>query len=62
MARFGLPADYAAMVVRDQVAIRDGFGARITDTVERVTGRPAVRFADYAQAAAATGVWNRRAA
>lgn len=53
----GVPADYAAMVVRDQVGIRDGHGARLTDVVERVTGRPAVGFRDYATGA--KGAWVR---
>ncbi len=51
---FGVPGDYAAMLVRDQVAIRDGMASTVTDIVERVTGRPARWFADYAKSAAAT--------
>lgn len=46
---FGLPAEYAAVVVRDQVAIRDGAGARITDTVERLTGKRPTSFAAVAE-------------
>ncbi len=53
----GIPADYAAMVVGDQEAIRDGFGARVTDVVARVSGRPATSFADYA--ARAASAWSR---
>lgn len=49
----GLPAGYAAIVVGNQEAIRDGLGASVTDIVPRVTGRPATRFADYAAGAAA---------
>jgi uncharacterized protein YbjT (DUF2867 family) len=45
---FGLPSDYAAMVVADQEAIRDGRGVRVTDDVERVLGRPATAFAHAA--------------
>jgi hypothetical protein len=37
------------MVVRDQVAIRDGAGARITDTVERLTGKRPTSFAAIAE-------------
>ncbi|BDP44290.1 oxidoreductase (plasmid) [Deinococcus aetherius] len=48
----GIPADYAAMVVRDQEAIRDGAGATVTGTVAQVTGRPATPFAAYAAGAA----------
>jgi uncharacterized protein YbjT (DUF2867 family) len=53
----GMPADYAAIVVRDQEAIRDGFGAAVTDVVEQVGGRPATSFADYA--ARAASAWSR---
>lgn len=53
----GLPADYAAMVVGDQEAIRDGFGSLVTDIVATVSGRPATTFADYA--ARAASVWSR---
>lgn len=48
----GLSPDYAAIVVGNQVAISAGLGSTITDTVERVTGRPARTFADYAAKAA----------
>jgi uncharacterized protein YbjT (DUF2867 family) len=53
----GVPPEYAAMVVGDQEAIRDGFGSIVTDVVERVSGRPATRFADYA--AQAKSAWIR---
>jgi uncharacterized protein YbjT (DUF2867 family) len=42
---FGLPSDFAAMVVADQEAIRDGRAARVAGDVERVLGRPATPFA-----------------
>lgn len=51
----GMPADYLEMILRDQDAIREGYGADLTDTVARVTGRPARDFDDFAQAAA--DVW-----
>ncbi len=51
----GLPANYAAIVVGNQEAIRDGLGARVTDVVPRVTRRPAKAFADYAAQTAA--IW-----
>jgi uncharacterized protein YbjT (DUF2867 family) len=53
----GVPADYAAMVVGDQEAIRDGSGARVTDVVARVGGRPPTPFAAYATRAASA--WSR---
>lgn len=57
LLRAGIPAGYAAIVVGNQEAIRDGLGARVTDIVPRVTGRPATPFADYAAGAAAA--WSR---
>jgi uncharacterized protein YbjT (DUF2867 family) len=57
LCRAGMPANYAAIVVGNQEAIRDGLGARVSDDVERVIGRPATPFADYATQAAA--VWAR---
>jgi uncharacterized protein YbjT (DUF2867 family) len=53
----GVPADYAAMLLRDMEATRNGSGARVTDTVAQVSGRPATRFAEYAARAAAA--WTR---
>jgi uncharacterized protein YbjT (DUF2867 family) len=52
LCRAGLPANYAAIVVRDQEAIRDGLGTRVTDVVPRITGRAATPFAAYAAHAA----------
>jgi uncharacterized protein YbjT (DUF2867 family) len=48
----GMPAEYAAMVLGDQEAVREGAGARVTNVVERVTGRTPTTFADYAARAA----------
>ncbi|MFI7119156.1 NmrA family transcriptional regulator [Amycolatopsis sp. NPDC049868] len=39
--------------------ILDGRNSSLTGDVERVLGRPARDFSDYAAKAAATGVWNR---
>lgn len=38
--------------------VLDGRNAEVVDDVERVLGRPAREFADYARVTAATGVWN----
>ena len=57
LQRAGVPVDYAAMLVRDQEAIRDGAGALVSDAVERITGRQAGSFADYAAGAAVA--WSR---
>lgn len=56
----GVPDAYLAMVLRDQEGIRTGAAADITDVVERVTGRPAVAFADYVRGA--VGAWTRSSA
>jgi uncharacterized protein YbjT (DUF2867 family) len=47
----GVPADYAAMLLRDQEAIRVGNAAAVADTVERIAGRVPTSFANYAAAA-----------
>lgn len=49
MHGFGLPPDYAAVIVRDQIGIRDGAGAQVTDVVERLTGRPPISFLEFAR-------------
>lgn len=53
----GMPADYAALIVGNQEAIREGLGADVTDVVAAVGGRAARTFADYAAGAAPT--WRR---
>jgi len=54
----GVPIDYATFVCDLVGQMRSGRGAAVTDTVERVTGRPPRDFTDFAKAAAATGVWD----
>jgi uncharacterized protein YbjT (DUF2867 family) len=56
----GLPGDYAASIVSSQIAIAEGHGAVVTDAVHKVGAKQPVRFAEYAAAAAAAGVWSRR--
>ncbi|WP_437288906.1 NmrA family NAD(P)-binding protein [Sorangium sp. So ce406] len=46
----GIPAPYAAFLVRLDLAIRDGAEDRVTDTVHRVTGRAPRAFRDVARA------------
>jgi uncharacterized protein YbjT (DUF2867 family) len=48
----GVPHDYAAMLVRDQEAIREGAAAVVTDTVGRIGGRDPIDFQRYAANAA----------
>jgi len=44
LSGFGLPAEYAAIIVADQEAIREGRGAEVRDDIPRVLGRPAGDF------------------
>jgi uncharacterized protein YbjT (DUF2867 family) len=46
----GIPADYAELLVRLDVAIRGGAEDRVTDTVLRITGRPPRSFAGFLRA------------
>lgn len=48
IAAHGVPAEFAKMLAAMDVAISEGDEDRVTDTVERVTGRPARRFSEFA--------------
>jgi uncharacterized protein YbjT (DUF2867 family) len=48
MVRAGLPLQLAEMLARSFALIRDGRGSKQVDTVERVTGRRAVTFREWA--------------
>ena len=50
LAGFGLPPDYAAILVRDQRGIAEGAGARVSDVVARIT--TPITFAQFAERAA----------
>lgn len=54
----GMPGEIVAETVAVFRAILDGRNAYLTDGVTRALGRQPADFADYAGAAAATGVWN----
>jgi uncharacterized protein YbjT (DUF2867 family) len=54
----GVPADEVDELIELFGRVLDGRNARLTDDVRRVLGRPARDFADYARAAAASGVWD----
>ena len=58
LAADGVPQDVVDVLVDLFGAVLDGRNAEVADGVERVLGRPARDFADYARATAATGVWN----
>ncbi|CAH1664751.1 NAD(P)H-binding protein [Chelatococcus asaccharovorans] len=53
-----VPEAYAAMLLRDQLAIGRGEASAITDTVEKVTGGPPNSFRNFA--AAAASIWSPR--
>jgi uncharacterized protein YbjT (DUF2867 family) len=57
MVDAGVPAAAAEAYVKLFDMITDGRGNYLTDGVEQALGRPARSFDDYAEAAAATGVW-----
>ncbi|WP_438008110.1 NAD(P)H-binding protein [Sorangium sp. So ce321] len=50
LVQAGVPAPYAALLVQLDLAIRDGAEDRVTDTVQRVTGRAPRAFRDFARA------------
>jgi uncharacterized protein YbjT (DUF2867 family) len=52
----GVSEAYAAMLLRDQLAIARGEAAAVTDTVEKVTGAPPNSFRNFA--AASASVWS----
>jgi uncharacterized protein YbjT (DUF2867 family) len=54
----GVPAEEAGPLAELFSRVLDGRNARLEDGVRRALGRPARDFADYAAAAAATGVWD----
>ena len=54
-----VPADYVKMLAEVFAEVLDGHNAWLGDGVQRALGRPPLDFGDYAQATAATGVWDR---
>jgi uncharacterized protein YbjT (DUF2867 family) len=53
----GVPAEEVGPLTELFTRVLDGHNAVVSHDVERVLGRPARDFAEYARAAAATGVW-----
>ena len=53
----GLPEDIAWLINELFVNVLDGRNESVTDTVEKVLGRPARRFDSYVKAAASRRVW-----
>jgi uncharacterized protein YbjT (DUF2867 family) len=58
LAAGGVPREIIDFLVDLFGTVLDGRNAEVVDDVERVLGRPARDFADYARVTAATGVWN----
>lgn len=54
----GVPRDVVEFLVELFATVLDGRNTRTADGVERVLGRPARDFLNYAQGAAASGAWN----
>lgn len=57
----GVPTEYATQLADLMVEVFDGRRATVTDTVQRVLGRPPRDFAAYARRTVETGVWDARA-
>ena len=55
------PPEFANWLSALFTEVLDGRNAHLNDGVQRALGRPPRDFADYARAAAATGVWNATA-
>ncbi|MFJ1759521.1 NmrA family transcriptional regulator [Amycolatopsis sp. NPDC088138] len=56
---YGVPADEVGALTELFTRVLDGRNESVTHDVERVLGRPATDFAEFARDAAATGVWAR---
>jgi len=53
-----VPAAHIELLSERFARVLDGRNEQVTGDVERVLGRPARDFADYARNTAATGVWS----
>ncbi len=58
----GVPSEVVELLTYIFAEVLDGRNAHLADGVQRALGRQPRDFSDYARHAAATGVWNRRAA
>jgi uncharacterized protein YbjT (DUF2867 family) len=59
-AEAGIPPEEIEPLTDLFVRVLDGHNAHVSGDVERVLGRPARDFTDYARAAAAAGAWSTR--
>ena len=58
MKQYEVPEDVIALLGYLFTEVLDGRNASVTGDIERVLGRPAKDFADFAKETAAAGVWN----
>jgi uncharacterized protein YbjT (DUF2867 family) len=58
LAAEDVPGDIVELLAYLFTSVLDGRNAQVCDGVQRVLGRPARDFADYAHDTAATGIWN----
>jgi uncharacterized protein YbjT (DUF2867 family) len=58
----GVPSEVVELLTYIFAVVLDGRNAYLADGVQRALGRQPRDFSDYARDAAATGIWNRRAA
>ncbi len=58
LVKHELPEDYVRLIMYLFTTVLDGRNAYVTNGVERVLGRPARDFSDYAHDVAATGAWS----
>jgi len=58
LVTYGLSEEEAVGIAELFAEVLDGRNAYLTDGVQQALGRPPRDFADFARAAAATGVWN----
>jgi hypothetical protein len=59
LAADGVPAEVIELLTYLFTTVLDGRNAHLGDGIQRVLGRPARDFADYARDTAATGLWNQ---
>lgn len=58
LAAEGVPGDEVELLTYLFTSVLDGRNEQVCDGVQRVLGRPARDFADFARDTAATGIWN----
>lgn len=62
LKEYAVPDDFILLITFLFTELLDGRNASITHDVEKVLGRPATDFVDFAKRTAATGLWDEQAA